>query len=190
MSEVDPFLPPVPRQLVGVDPEIEGYFRQLGEIIADLTAETNRPDRWRVYDKQADETRNNTNTPADDAELIVPVLANRTYMMRFEIFYETQATPDFYYGFDGPGSPTNVVIRARYAAPSSAIPTSYTDTAFGSLYAPVDGAGGLGGYVQGTMLLQNGANAGNVAFQWSQNTPDAGDTTVLAGSMIEVMALP
>jgi hypothetical protein len=34
-------------------------------------------------------------------------------------------------------------------------------------------------------ILQNGANSGNVTLQWAQNSANATDTTVYAGSYVQ-----
>ena len=63
--------------------------------------------------------------------------------------------------------------------------TDFVDTAFSQSRSVIGTGGTTGGHVNGTILLQNGSNGGVVHFQWAQNTSDAADTTVLAGSYME-----
>jgi len=48
------------------------------------------------------------------------------------------------------------------------------------------GAGTIGGYVEMDLIVNTPAT-GTFAFQWAQQTSDASDTTVLAGSYLEYM---
>lgn len=179
----DPFLPPVPRALED-DPEVAGYFRALNEFVEQAAAHINALQHWTTVLKQADETQNSSTTFADDAELTLPVLASETYLIQFDIFFDTAATPDFKFQFTGPSSPTEVTVRGKYAAPDAAADTDFVDTAFSTSHAVTGAAGTTGGHVFGSLLLVNGTNAGSVTLQWAQNTSDAADTTVLAGSLL------
>lgn len=140
---------------------------------------------WTVVAKQADEARNTTTTLADDAELGFDMEANAKYLVRWRIFFDTAATPDFKWGLTGPASPTRVRAERRAVAPGA---TAYSgigaDAAYPSAVA-VTGSGTTGGFVAGEAVVENGATAGRLAFAWAQNTSDGASTSVLRGSYLE-----
>lgn len=150
--------------------ELIGYFRE---------------PLWRLFVKSLNETRNSTDTLADDAELSIPVEANETYSFRAEIWFDTSATPDFKFAVTGPSSPTEITIRGHFVAVGGTNDTDFVDTSFGVSHSVTGTGGTTGGHVKLKGLLQNGANAGAITLQWAQNTSDAADTTVLGGSYIE-----
>ena len=131
---------------------------------------------------------------ADDAELLLPVLANTTYMIQGVIFFTTSATPDFKFQLTGPASPTDVTVRgSRYAVEGTSTNGTrgeFVDVALSVPRAVVGTNSGSDGYVDFRMRLENGANAGTVVLQWAQNTSDAADTTVLAGSHLNYIRVP
>jgi hypothetical protein len=143
---------------------------------------------WVTAVKLETETRNSTTTVADDAELSIVVEASKLYMMRAFVVFSTQAVPDFKFEIDGPASPTTVTIHGHYNGVGSPTDTNFIDNAFNTSYSAL-GSGAGQGIVGFDVLLENGTNAGKVTLQWAQNTSDAGDTSVLAGSYIEVITV-
>ena len=131
----------------------------------------------RVIRKSADQIVNNSTTLVNDTHLFFAVGANEVWW--FSIFLRTKSgtTPDFKWAF---------------TAPDGATITSGACCGVGG--SPVNELSGLTGFNFGG----TGANAvkdwwniaiiagtaGNIQFQWAQNTADASDTKVLANSCI------
>lgn len=150
------------------------------------TADTFLQNPLVVIFKSADESRNTTTTLADDATLVFPMAANLRYRFTARIWLDTVAAADFKYRHTGPASPASVRIVRQDIAPSA---TAWENIAVDEAYSSADvvilTAGTTGGYVEFKGVILNGSNAGNFAFKWAQNSSDAGNTTVRAGSYIE-----
>lgn len=136
--------------------------------------------------KIVDESIASDATLSDDALLKFPVLASTKYWFRGKVWFNSGATPDFKFDFNGPATPTRVRLKYRYftgeSATTETIVAAQTAFAHTAVAIACDGTDGLlnfDGY------LHNGANAGTVAFRWSQNTVDVGATLVRASSYIE-----
>lgn len=136
--------------------------------------------------KTATETRTASAVLANDAVLAIPMLANTKYFFRIVVFYDTTTAADFKYRHAGPASPTLVRIRRTGLLNSG---TAFSGIGFDTAYSAADvqmlSAVATGGWVMIEGIVHNGANAGNLTFQWSQDTSDAGNTSVLAGSYAE-----
>lgn len=134
--------------------------------------------------KTSSESTANDTAFSDDAALTFPVAADTNYVFHFVVFWDTGATEDFKWQLTGPASPT-LLRYARQAIVPSGTAWAGVDvqTAFSQSFSPT-GSGTTGGYLEIYGLLQNGANAGNVTFQWAQNTTGGTNTTVLAGSYV------
>lgn len=152
-----------------------------------LTVETKIDEgAWTVVTKQTDEARSSTATLADDAELKFAMEANTKYLVRGRIFFDTAATPDLKFGFNGPTSPTRVRVETRSVVPGA---TAYGTIAVASVYETsgiaVAGSGTTGGFIAFEAIIENGSTAGDFVFTWAQNTSNASSTTVLRGSYLE-----
>lgn len=141
---------------------------------------------WQVFIKPSDQTKTTDITYAADEYLAFIVKANRDYSVRGLVWFDAAATPDFKFRITGPTTGSRVRIRGKFANASAAADTDFVDVAFATSH-PVTGTGTNGGYVSFELLLQNGTDDGTVAFEWAQNTSDAGDTTVRSGSYLEVL---
>jgi len=136
--------------------------------------------------KTVDQSTTGDDTLSNDSELFFPLVANATYNFRFRVYYDTTATADFKWALSGPAAP--VLIRGIYRAfpPGSTSETIGNFVGYPSATA-ITGTGTTSGYIELDFIVQNGANAGNLYFQWAQNTSDGGNTAVLGGSLIEVV---
>ena len=135
--------------------------------------------------KPSNEVRTATTTLADDAALTFAVVANGVYVFRAVVFFESPAAADFKCTTAGPASPTNVrIMRQAIAEGATAMSNVGVSTAFGTVLS-ITGTGTSGGYVEFNGVLDNGANAGTVSFQWAQDTSNAGNTVVAKASYIE-----
>lgn len=142
------------------------------------------PGVFRAVIKPSSTSRSATTTLADDPHLLFPVVANAQYAFRFQLFFDTTAAGDFKIALNGPASPVGVRFMRQAILPgATAWSVVGVTTAYGTGVA-LAGTGTTGGYCEGNGILSNGANAGNVAVQWAQNTSDPGNTTVLQGSML------
>lgn len=142
---------------------------------------------WTVEQKASNETRASTSTYADDASLVFGVAEASRYAFRAVVFFDTSAAADFKYQVQGPASPTLVRYEVKHIAPGT---TAYAGQAVQTAFAQstaITGAGTTGGFVEINGIVHNGVNGGIVRIQWAQNTLDASNTTVLAGSYLEWM---
>lgn len=149
---------------------------------------------WTTVTKSTNEARATNTTTTADSALLFTVSANTKYRFRIHAYYQTPAAADFKYSLSGPASPTLLCASARQAGAAGTV-TNYAP--WGS-YATLTNFSSLGtgtsprdiGYAWIDGVLHNGANAGSVTFDWSQDTSDASSTTVLAGSYVEYKAVP
>ena len=124
--------------------------------------------------KAADETVNNSDTLQDDDDLLFPVGASQTWAFTLWLYVTSGTTPDLKVAIIVPASTTGGAIVV------DEIQTLWI------------GLGGSGGAVAGqggarAIVIQGMAKittAGNVKLQWAQNTADASDTKILAGSSL------
>lgn len=154
----------------------------LGESYGDGTAQYYKA-------KGADETTNTDTTLSDDSELSFDVSANATYKFRFTIFYDTPTAADFKYEITCPASPTLVSITTTAIAPGATSETITRESSCSFGPNTITETSGTDGYLVIDGVIQNGANAGSVDFQWAQNTSNGSDTTVYKGSLVEYVPI-
>lgn len=127
--------------------------------------------------KQADQSKVN-NTIGGDNTLIIPVVASAQYFFLCYINYEgaTLGTGDIQFGWILPGGAT-----MRYACLNhdlSNVLQFETRLGSGVISAGSNGAGNLRAlFMAGTVFI--GGTAGNMQFQWAQNTTNAGVATIV-----------
>lgn len=160
------------------------------QIAATITAKTlTDVELWdNIIRKPSDETVNGSSTLQNDNDLIVPITADVPTLFKAVIYYTSNATPDFKHDFAlstgtvtqawrqhiGLG-PTTAVIQASQVADLS---TTIINAGAGGSALVVR----IEGYVHGSATA-------NMIFRWAQNTSDASDTVVKAGSYIAYRAL-
>jgi hypothetical protein len=143
---------------------------------------------WQMAYKSADETIQSDTTISNDAALTKALAASSKYAFRARIFFDTTANADFKYQLTYSG--TNSIWRCLRGqivpgtAASTDTMTEGVDLAPLLLAASITGAGTTGGFIQLDGVIHTG-NAGTWAFAWAQNTSDAANTTVRAGSYVE-----
>lgn len=132
----------------------------------------------------ADQTVTNSATLVTVPQLTIPIGINERVIFRAVLFYTGTATGDLKYRFDVPASPTLYRLFAEeQAADGTSVVTSV-------LTAEADDnvlfASGTEGVVRVTGILQNGSTAGQVIFQFAQNSATSGQSAVIrAGSFLE-----
>jgi hypothetical protein len=141
---------------------------------------------WTQTIKGANTTRQSTDVLADDPDLWFQAEANRLYLFRFYVWYESGGTPDFKFAITGPASIDKLTAKRMYLTPNGSAYSGIGEYgAFASLGTNINQTGGTRGFVELDGILENGPNAGPVTFRWAQNTSTASDTTVLRGSYVE-----
>jgi hypothetical protein len=123
------------------------------------------------------------NTIQDDDTLQLSVSANKTYVIRMHVHYSTDATADFQYSLAFPSAPTVLTIVEETGPPGGTVGFHFWQAAVSG--QPIPGSVSATGWMEDIIVLQNGANAGTFKFRWAQNTTQAINTTVLAGSYLE-----
>jgi hypothetical protein len=131
----------------------------------------------------ANQIVNNSATLVDVPQLKLNVDAYERVLFRVNLFYNTAAAADFKYQIAIPGSPTVYRQLTEGLAPDD---TAY-DLAVATSSAAVSlvGAANDNGFLRVTGVLVNGANSGTIQFKFAQDTANASDTTVYAGSFLE-----
>jgi len=132
----------------------------------------------------ADQTVTNSATLVTVPQLTIPIGINERVIFRATLFYTSTATGDFKYRVDVPASPTLYRLFAEeQAADATAIVCS-------TITAEADDtvlfASGTDGVIRVSGILQNGSTAGQVLFQFAQNTATASQSAIIrAGSFLE-----
>lgn len=138
-----------------------------------------------LINKTATETIASDNTLSNDAALQFAAAASTKYRIKIVAWFDTTAAADFKFALTGPASPTLIRILRRHIDPNALtaliIASEVDYTASTAVNA---GTGTTGGFVEFEIDFHNGINAGTFAFQWAQNTSNASNTSVLAGSYL------
>ena len=143
---------------------------------------------WTFLAKSADETVNNSDVMQNDDTFSFAVSANTKYIWRMHVIVTGATNADWKFQFTGPAAPTaayygsmgcfEFAAGVTPAVQASALSTSLT-VGMSTTFAVLSING----------ILQNGANAGTLQFQWAQATAQVSDTKVLAGSYLEYRAI-
>ena len=126
--------------------------------------------------KSSDETVNNSSTLQNDDDLLVAIGASEIWSFEIDIFFDSGTTPDIKFALSGPSGATGLWSFVE-------VSSNVTKSIDGSSSASRDGGGA--GFVRQTRItgyISNSTNAGNIQLLWAQNTADASDTIVKAGS--------
>lgn len=140
--------------------------------------------------KPSSTTRSATSTLADDPHLVVALEASSTYLIEFTVYYIiANATMDWKYGLAYSGTMANFyryseTFPAGSGAGADMMSQSQADGLVATSSFLSSAATGFG--MLKYRVIANTTTAGNFAIQWAQNTSDAGNATVLAGSYIEI----
>ena len=137
--------------------------------------------------KAADETIDTSSTLQNDDDFVVALAASEVVAFELVLFINSGSTPDFKFAFTVPsgavltwGIGSSVMMNTSETAVGSA-----TETASGTAIALAGQAARRLVTVSG--LVVNSTTAGNLQFQWAQNTSDAGSTKIEARSYMLVM---
>jgi hypothetical protein len=139
-----------------------------------------------VY-KTSNQVINNSDVLANDSELLYALEANKTYSFELFIVGMSNSTPDFKCAMTSPAAST---IYYNYVGKDASGTMAHTSLAASAATFDVSGLGTSTirlFSIRG--LVINGANAGNLTFQWCQNTATALDTTICIGSHMIIWKL-
>ena len=133
--------------------------------------------------KTADQTVTNNAAFQNDSNLSFAMAANSTYTLDATINYSgTSTAADFKYTFTAPAGST-VYINADAAKGTTS--TTICNIAASGQTCSVLITGGFRGIININGYVRTGATAGNLQFQFAQNTGTAGQSvTVYQGSML------
>lgn len=135
-----------------------------------------------VVSKTANENRNSTTTFATDGQLFFSIAVGEKASFRFRVWWNTPAAADFKYQITFPAG-ADIWMTVKELAPGATALVCSLDT---NTTAHVALGTVTNGYVEIEGRINNPTNAGQVAFQWAQNTSNASDTAVLQGSDLTV----
>ena len=121
-------------------------------------------------------------TLVDVTDLTLRVGKYERINFKYNIFYNTAATPDFKYFIDTPASLTSYRVAQNGCDHAGAALASII-TAEGSAISIT--ASGTDGCLQLTGTIENGATAGDIKFQFAQDTSNGTATTVREGSSVQ-----
>ena len=131
--------------------------------------------------KAANETVNGSAALQDDDNLTFAIGPNETWSYSFKIHAISQAAPDIQFAV---GAPVGATCRYAYEDSENAI----TAAQFGcGATTGLIAGDGLNNLYEVTGTVQNGATAGNVTLRWAQNTANASNTIVYAGSYVQAV---
>jgi hypothetical protein len=141
------------------------------------------PPTIKTVRKSSDQTVTSSTTLVNDSQLLFAVAANETYIFQAWLYtYAADGTPDIKVTFTGPSGST-VFWSSSQVIFNAAGATTLTVVAPGATTADLFVDANLRAIqLYGTIL--NGGTAGNLQFQFAQNTSSANGTSVKAGSSI------
>lgn len=148
---------------------------------------------WTTVPKPTSTIRSATITLANDPHLAFACTAGTTYRVRVEVnWQQANATMDMKLAIAYSAAFTEIWTRRRQAIPAalSGSDNEFTQIAAGIIntaLAPVTSTAGMGYYLFDTTFTAT--DSGTFSVQWAQNTSDAGGLTLMAGSLVEYMAL-
>lgn len=185
----DPVPPTLPANTV--------LLAQVSVPAGDTTIETAQITDARTYTKlpqvirkPATESVSSSTTPQDDDDLTFTIGASEVWQYEFAIVAgSTSNTPDLTWQLTVPSgaTPAGIAfgqITATTGLQSDLWMTTRQDTAVpqGNVGIWSDSSWGTGLPIRGT--IENSTTAGNVTFQWAQNTSNATATQVIEGSYL------
>jgi hypothetical protein len=137
--------------------------------------------------KTSDQAKTSDAALANDAQLVVAVVANAIYLFDLFLVYDGAATGDIQFKLVPPAGATLLWVPIGF--PSSAAGTSSTvkmpkeGTAADTFGAVGTGAGNIV-VMTPRGILRTGASAGTLQLQWAQGTSDGTATTLYTDSWI------
>lgn len=132
--------------------------------------------------KSADETIVSDSTVTPDADLVLSLQANKQYLLIVSIFLDSVAAADFKHSLTLPSGATGVRVNEPLNATA---PTATIDVTTDS--AILTDATEETFFYYAKIIM--GSTAGDISFDWAQNTSNAGDTVLKKGSSMVAILL-
>lgn len=174
-------LPDVPEFETGISDTTE--LNQLGDAVIWTR------DRHPYAKKSSDEIVSSSTALQNDDELVEAVEAGATYKVDFFILYEAGTAADYKWALTFPaGATLSILVHQWSTALAWAQAMSGSYTSGGAVAA---GGNGIGTVIalSGVGILVVGGTAGNLQYQWAQNSSVAENTATKAGSSLDVTRL-
>lgn len=134
--------------------------------------------------KTSDTARSSDNTATDDPELKFTAEANKTYLVKVE-YYASFGAGDFRIDFSGPAGASGTYNYGQLTNNSSfsnGLTLAGNSIAIGTESGlNIPGTALMG---HATAIITTDETAGDICFQWGQNTSQPAATTVVLGSLI------
>jgi len=141
----------------------------------------------KVIYKANDESTSSDTGISDDTDLTVALVSGDKYWFEFLVFYDTPAAADFKCDIEYSGT-ESIYYLAEFGGPDR--PTNVREevyTTIGQDFTPTEE--GSATETKSCIVLRGvilPTSNGTFRFRWAQQTSDAGDTTVLAGSRLTI----
>lgn len=132
----------------------------------------------------ADQSVISSTTLVTVPQFTIPIGANERVLLRYNIQFSAGATGDLKYFVDVPTSPTLFRQAALSVDPAGAVAGGAILTAESNTASVVSASAG-GGLLLLNVVVANGTTAGNIIFQFAQNSSEAVNTTIRQGSYLE-----
>ncbi len=137
--------------------------------------------------KDADETVNNSNVLQNDDHFVFALAANEVWAFFGMLRARVCAASDIKFTFTAPVGASGGFLDA--SAFYSAFPNSIlAETAFATTRTNMP-VGDIDGHIFVWGIVINGGNAGNLQFQWAQDSAVAENTTIKVDSYLELTRL-
>lgn len=140
--------------------------------------------------KAADEARQSVTSTSADSELVLALAANTHYEFEALILYDSSTTADFKATMAAPAGATCQFTSQQPASSVASLPgaaQAHKVYAAGDVSTP----GAPGAATKTAMFIKGivrvSSTAGNLSFNWAQNSTEAADTKVLADSYIKAV---
>lgn len=119
-------------------------------------------------------------------ELTIGLARFQRLLFRFSLFYSSPAAADFKYRLAVPtGLTLYRCFRETWAPDATGLAFAQDTSNNGTTDITVLHAANTDGFIRGTGIIHNGSTAGDFQLQFAQNTSDAGNTILRAGSFID-----
>jgi len=116
-------------------------------------------------------------------ELTINLARNQRIFFNFNLFYSSPAAADFKYRLVVPASLTLYrAFRETWAPDATGLAFNLDTANNGTTDITVLHAANTDGFIRGSGVIHNGSTAGDFQLQFAQNTSDAGNTVLRAGS--------
>jgi hypothetical protein len=154
-----------------------------GEFVTEAMMDTHIRDNLNaIYSvskmKAVDETVNNSTTLQNDDDLFFTIAASEKWTVEIVCKIVSNATPDFKVFFTAPAGATFNFVTLQSVGTVALVPWASTAQ---SIITDATATGNIG-IVKAYVI--NSTTAGTVNFQWAQNTAEASNTILKAGSFM------